>query len=366
VSKNNRPNSPWSFRIATIAGIPIRVHVTFLFFLALIAYIAQDSSLGTWSALVIAIFGCVLLHELGHALTAKKFGIETVDITLYPIGGVAMLGGRAKPAQELWIALAGPAVNVLIAALLLPFVLIQYGGLPPFQLRLDQVGFLEGLFIANVFLPLFNMIPAFPMDGGRVLRALLALRMPEERATQIAASIGQVLAIGLGIAGFSFKNMFLILISVFVFFGAGQEVAVAQGLALVANKTVRDAMMTHFRTLGTGETLSAASKALLEGAQQDFPVVYGTEVIGLLTREDIIRGLASDGPNAYIAAHMRRDFKKLPPHAKLEDALTLFTTHDRSPILVMEDDRLEGLLTVENLSEFMMIRQVKARNDLTN
>ncbi|HVL39849.1 MAG TPA: site-2 protease family protein [Fimbriimonadaceae bacterium] len=353
-------SSPWSLRVATVAGIPIRLHFTFLLFLVWIYIVTSQpqSRLSFW--LVPGIFVCVLLHELGHALTAKRFGVETRDITLYPIGGVAMLQGRRpKPVEEFWIAIAGPAVNVVIALILLPFVLAQQGSLPPLTFVLGQLGLLEGLFVANIVLPLFNMIPAFPMDGGRILRSLLAMNMPQRKATQIAGAIGQFLAIAIGMVGLFLGSVILMLVAFFVFLGAGQEVSASIGISLVENRRIADAMLTQFRTIESAASLEMAAKMLLEGAQQDFPVVYGEEVLGLLSRSDIARGLAQEGPTAYVSGHMNREFKVLRPEEDLERALEMFSGGDTSPVLVMEGDRLLGMVTAENLSEFLMLEHAR-------
>ena len=185
-----RPNSPWSFQLLKVAGIPIRIHFTFLLLLLWIFLLGGQSV--SMVLFMVAIFGCVVLHEFGHALVAKRYGVQTRDITLYPIGGVAMLQGRPKPYQELWIALAGPAVNVVIAIILMIVSLATKARPAAFTIIMGpNSSLIDALYTSNLWLAGFNMIPAFPMDGGRVLRALLGLRLSEARATQIAGSIGQ-------------------------------------------------------------------------------------------------------------------------------------------------------------------------------
>lgn len=354
--------SAWSFRIATVAGIPIRIHFTFVLMLMWIAMLAykQESRVFAW--LLPSIFVCVVLHELGHALTAKAFGVNTRDITLYPIGGIAMLESRPKPKEEFWIALAGPAVNVAIAAAIAPLLIFFEGKLPQVFTGLEGTSYLQGLFLANVYLPLFNMIPAFPMDGGRVLRAALAMVMPEHRATRLAGAIGQLLAMGIGFVGLMVPSIVLILIAFFVFVGAGQEVQVSLGYMLISGRKVRDAMMTKFRTIESGASLAQASAMLLEGSQHCFPVVFGDEVLGLLTREDIIRGLATEGPTAYVAGHMSREVTRLSPDQPLEVVLEGLSLSDGRPALVFDEEgRLVGLVTAENIAEFLMVQQALRR-----
>lgn len=355
------PSSPWSFPIAKVAGIPIRIHFTFVLLLVWIGMLAYKEESRVYALLVPSVFFCVVLHELGHALVARIFGVKTRDITLYPIGGVAMLESRPKPREEFWIALAGPAVNVVIALIILPFLSLETGSLQSILRGQGGETYLQGLFVANVYLPLFNMIPAFPMDGGRVLRSLLAMVLPEVRATQIAGTIGQLLAMGLGLWGLMVGWVGLVLIAFFVFFGAGQEVQATVGMSLVAGRTVGEAMITNFVTIESGASLSTASQLLLEGSQHCFPVGFGDEVIGLLTREDIVRGLAQEGPGAYVAGHMSRDFVRLSPDEPLESVLERLGGPDRRPALVFEDGKLVGIVTAENVAEFLMVQQALRR-----
>jgi Zn-dependent protease len=205
---------------------------------------------------ILALFGCVVLHEFGHALMAQRYGVKTRDITLYPIGGVARLERMPdKPLQELWVALAGPAVNVAIAAALGAWLFISGTWAPLASLSMTAGPLVERLLAVNVSLVLFNLIPAFPMDGGRVLRALLALQLEYTQATQIAAAIGQGLALVLGFAGL-FVNPFLLFIAFFVWIGAAQEASMAQMKTALGGIPVARAMLTDFRTLTPREPLS--------------------------------------------------------------------------------------------------------------
>lgn len=356
-TKGTGAKSPWSFRIFTVSEIPIRIHFTFLLFLAWVAL--QGESGLMWAGLILAIFGCVLLHELGHALTARKFGVQTRDITLYPIGGVAMLDGRPSARAELWIALAGPAVNVVIAAILGVVLLATEGSLPPLTLGRMTSSFPAALFVANITLAIFNMIPAFPMDGGRVLRSLLAMRMDETKATQIAAAIGQGLAIAFGFYALWQREPVLMLVAFFVFLGAGQEASQSVTRSFLVGHAIHHAMQSRFRTIPHGATMETAAQMLLAGSQHDFPVEGGSEIVGVLTRQDIAQGLATEGPTAYVANHMRREFKTAHPNVPLEMAIDMFSKDDPTPILVMEDDQLVGMVTQENLSEFIMLEHAR-------
>ncbi len=346
--------SPWAFRIATILGIPVRIHVTFLLFLGWLGLEAGLRGAG----LVLALFVCVVLHEFGHALTARRYGIGTRDITLYPIGGVAMLSGRLRPRHELWVALAGPAVNVVIA-FVLGIGLSLTGGLTANRV---EGTFFGNLMAANVAMAIFNLLPAFPMDGGRVLRALIARRTTEARATQIAAAVGQTLAVAMFLLGLLRQEPSFTLIAVFIFFGAGQESRSETTRSFLTGHLVREAMQTRFHTLPHGASLESAAKMLLEGSQHDFPVVSEDEVIGLVTRNDIAQGLADEGPGAYVAGIARRDFKSIGPDTPLEEAAEMFSRIDPAPILVFEEGQLIGMVTAENVGEFLMLENARKSN----
>jgi Zn-dependent protease/CBS domain-containing protein len=358
-----------ALRIATVAGIPIRLHFTFLLFL-LWVYVASPSSerlLGLVT--VLAIFGCVVLHELGHSIVALRYGIPVADITLYPIGGVARIEKRPTARQELWIAVAGPAVNVVIAALLAG-VLAAQGKLPHaadlFQFGTGVPGFVATVLKLNITLVLFNLIPAFPMDGGRVLRASLALNMPPERATAIAANIGQSMAIAAGIWAILSHppQWYLMFIAFFIYIGAGQEAFAYTQAALVEGVPVKNAMMTDVRTLTVGNTLKEAADLLLDTSQHDFPVVHGGQVQGLLTRNGLLRGLAESGPAAYVAGVMAREFETAKPDDDLGETLPRLQSSP-GPLLVLDpadSGKLLGMLTGENVQEYFTVKQIVARN----
>ncbi len=350
-----------SLHVATVAGIPIRIHFTFFLFLAWIGFSGGTNGGVSWSLFLVAVFFCVVLHELGHALVAKRLGVTTRDITLYPIGGVAMLEGRPKPKQELWISLAGPAVNLVLAVLIALVIVLVEGSFPRLDLGMQHSSFLTQLWIANVMLAVFNMIPAFPMDGGRVLRAWLGLRMAEARSTQIAGGIGQGLAIILAVTGLRTQSFVLVLIAIFVFVGAAQEISGTVTRSFLEGHILADVMLTRFRSLTSGESLDTAANLMIHNAQHAFPIMNGDEVIGLLTRSQLAQGLTEDGPTGYVARWMLRDFKVAGPNDPLEQAVDRFSQADPSPILVMEEDQLLGILAMENLSEFIMLENAKAR-----
>ena len=357
----------WSIRVATVSGIPIRLHFTFLLLLTWFSLAGIGRGGLAIVLFLLGVFFCVALHELGHSLVAQRYGYKVRDIVLYPIGGVASIEGNPRARQELAIALAGPAVNVVIAFLLFAYLAATGGAPTPeriFTVRGFQGDPLTALLRANLFLVLFNMIPAFPMDGGRVLRAALALRIGQSRATQIAARTGQLFAVAFGIWGFLSGQFFLMLIALFVYFGAGQEAAAEQGRSAVEGTVVGAAMVREFQTLNVGDSLRRAAEVLLSTHQQDFPVVHGDQVVGVLPRAALLRGLAQAGENAYVSEAMTRDVVFAKASDPLEDMLMRADGVQRAPVLIMEGDRLVGMLTAENLMEFLTLRQIaRARAD---
>ena len=352
----------WSWRIARIAGIDLYVHVTFLILVGWVAlshYLARQSPADAFTgvAFIFSLFAIVVLHELGHALTARRFGIPTRDITLLPIGGVARLDRMPQdPKQELLVALAGPAVNVALAAIL--FVVLELGGGLAAYGEVVRVGgrFLDQLFWVNVSLAVFNLLPAFPMDGGRVLRGLLALRMDYLRATQIAAGIGQAMAVLFGFVGL-FTNPFLVFIALFVWLGAAGEASMVQMRSALAGIPVQKAMVTDFRTLAPNDQLGRAVDYVLAGFQQDFPVVEEGRVVGVLTRSDLLNALARRGKEVRVGDVMQRDIETGGPRDMLEGVLGRLQRRRCHTLPVVQNGQLVGLVTADNLGELLMIEQ---------
>ena len=356
---------PWSWKLVRIAGIDVYVHATFFMVIAWIALIHWNESQNLAAVIegvgfILALFACVVLHEFGHALTAARYGIRTRDITLLPIGGLARLERMPDvPLQELWVALAGPAVNVVIAIVL--FASLQASGAWE---AVEGIGvttgaFAERVMVANVFLAGFNLLPAFPMDGGRALRALLARRMEYTRATQRAAMVGQGMAIFFGFVGLQ-GNPMLIFIALFVWIGAGQEASVVQMKSALAGIPLRRAMLTHFRTLTPASTLGDAVDLLLTGSQQDFPVVDNGRVEGMLTRSDLVKALPQRGRAALVADSMR-ECPVAQASEMLETVLGRLQGRDCHTIPVLERGALIGLVTMDNVGEFLMIHAAERR-----
>lgn len=365
----------WSIPLLRVRGIEIKVHVTFALILIWAAYywgIGTDAGLqGALFGVVatLLLFVCVTLHELGHAFQALRYGIEVEDITLLPIGGVARLRVPDNARQELAIAVAGPLVNLVIAAALIAIgaILEATSLLAPADLDdtmrdAEWSGLLAYLTLANIWLVLFNAIPAFPMDGGRVLRALLALRLDYARATAIAVSIGQGLALLFGLAGFAVGNFYLILIAAFVWFGASQEGAQVTLRRVLGGTTVGQAMIRQPQVLVATDPLGRAVELTLGTAQADFPVLdAGDRVVGLLTLDDLLRGLR-DQPTATVGDVMRRQF----PVARSEESVAaaqgqLGEAGIRALPVVRPDGRLAGLLTVADIGEAFRLLNARSR-----
>jgi Zn-dependent protease/CBS domain-containing protein len=358
----NEPAPPWTLRIATVAGIPIRIHASFLLLVAFASFTVDRTRILPMVLFLAAIFACVILHELGHSLVALRYGIPVSQITLYPIGGIANIDKRPTPKQELWIALAGPAVNVLISGLLwlaVPHKWITASGFT-FDVATAH-GFIVGLLVANVSLAVFNMIPAFPMDGGRVLRSILAQFMKEDRATVLAAQVGQVLAAGFALFALTHKLYFLLITAYFVYSSAAAEVAFYRETMLASGLLVRQAMLTRMSTLSVGDTLKQAADLLLDTTQHDFPVLHGDSVTGILTRKDLLSGLASIGPNGYVAGSMDRDPITAGPEDDLVEALNTMSDQD-GPLLVVDpaNGHLMGMVTADNVQELFAVRKIAA------
>ena len=343
-----------------ILGVPVRLHFTFILLLVFLLFIGiGGKQSGAMTALyILGLFASVLLHELGHTLAARHYGIRTTEIVMYPIGGVSRPERPPVAREELPIALAGPLVNLLIACVLAGLVASQQGFVALEKLmEPTDANLAERLALGNLTLFLFNLLPAYPMDGGRILRSLLALRMPQDRATRIAASAGQWLAILMGLAGLLWGNFILMFVALFVYLGAFQEGALARGRQFTAGYPVRAAMMTDFRTVEHGQTIRDAGNLLLTTSQHDFPVVHGTSVVGLLTRAALVRAMLNEGPDGYVAGAMDRDFIKLKPDMPLTEALPQISTPGACALVMDDDGKLLGILTSEKLSEFLLLRQ---------
>ncbi|WP_069307025.1 site-2 protease family protein [Methylobrevis pamukkalensis] len=351
----------WSIPLGRVFGSEIRIHLTFLILLAWIGAVGYAEG-GASAALdsvafVVAVFACVTLHELGHAVAARRYGIATPDITLLPIGGLARLARMPeKPTEEIVIALAGPLVNVVIAAVLMIFGAgIDTTTLS--SLEQPQFSFADRLAAVNVVLVLFNLIPAFPMDGGRVLRAALALKLGRRRATDIAAQIGQATAFAFGAYGLFSGNAILVFIAIFVYLAASAEAGQVGLMEQARRVRVVDAMVSRFEALPPTASVDDAAEALIRTTQREFPVVDGAgHLRGLLTRDAMIHALKASGAATPVVEVMTKDMPVVGPGAFLEAAVRLMQETSAPAVAVAGvDGRFIGYVTQENISELMML-----------
>lgn len=358
----------YSLSLGRLAGIQIFVHWTFALLLLWIIIKAVNDGLGVahvlWSvAFVLSIFACVVLHEMGHALMAKKYKVKTRDITLLPIGGIARLESiPEKPIEEMFVALAGPAVNFAIVLLLYPVVYYTTDVTEIQELYvINSKNFLLNFVNVNFVLGIFNMIPAFPMDGGRVLRALLSFKYDRAIATRIAATLGQVLAICFVFIGF-FSNPFLIFIGLFIFLGAQAESIYTQARSLLKGFKVKDVIMKEFHTLATGDNVKSVVDMILNGQSKNFLVMDDGKPVGTVGMEEVIKALREKGEETRLDAIMSRDVLILNPEMPLEDVSSKMERFKKEVMPVVQNEKIIGTLDSENIMEFIMIRYAKLEN----
>ncbi|REJ76652.1 MAG: site-2 protease family protein [Planctomycetota bacterium] len=378
----------WSWKIARIAGIDVRIHATFVLLLGYVYWLSTSQG-GTAAdavselVFVLSIFGIVVLHELGHAMAARRYGVPTKDITLLPIGGVARLERIPEdPKQEFVIAVAGPAVNVVLAMLCLAGIVLIGGA--TMALSLAEPGsdwmsvllggadpgsgvrsipvvlsvFLTKLLLVNIMLILFNMLPAFPMDGGRVFRALLAMKIDYVRATRAAATIGKGMAALFAVAGITIAQPFLILIAIFVWIGAASEASMVETRFAMRGMTAQAAMATRFQIVAPQTTLAEVADHIIAGFQQDFPVVEEGRLVGLLTRADLLRALAENDRNRQVKTVMRTKFATAQPEEPLPAVIPRLQSGDCRSLPVLDRGRIVGIIDLENVGEFIALRSV--------
>jgi stage IV sporulation protein FB len=360
--RSSYPRFGASLKLGSLLGIPIRLHFTFLLVIGWLLWraVSAGGDAYLWLFLLVLLFGCVVLHELGHASMAMLFGVRTREIVLLPIGGLARMERMPLGAAELLIAIAGPAVNLALA-LLFSIVGLLIGlpspGDDPSAIGMGSMIWM--LVFANFSLMLFNLLPAFPLDGGRVLRAVLTFVMPVERATLLAGRIGQAMAVLLVLAGLTVPNPILILVALLVFMGAAQEMIFQKSRSAILDKTAREAMITRYETLAPQNSLEEASKLMLEGDQQVFPVVdvWG-RVAGVVTRSILFEGIARLGSESAVLEVMEREFPTSSAESPLEGVLEKLQNMHRLPVLVIEEEKLVGMVTSENLGEMVELARL--------
>lgn len=352
----------WSFTLGTVGKTQLKVHATFFLLLAWVI-VAATLDAGFVAALVslafiIAIFGCVVLHELGHATMARRFGIKTPEIVLLPIGGIARLDRMPEdPREEILIAIAGPAVNVaiwlvLVAVLNVPVSLDALGSLEdPAQ------GFLARLAGVNLILVVFNMIPAFPMDGGRVFRAVLAMFTDRARATQIAAHVGQAVAFLFGFLGLSYGSPILVLIAIFIFFAAGAESADASLRSTASHARARDALISAYEAVAPDATLETAGNAIIRTTQAEFPVLgRDNRFVGILTRQAVLSTPEQNRRTTRVDAAMVTGIPSVRLDDPMESVLDAMAAGNPPAVAVTDPSgAFVGYITRENVGEWFIL-----------
>lgn len=346
----------WSLKLFRFSGIDVSVHISFLLLIAWFGYIywVNTGSIGavfSGIGFILTLFVCVILHEFGHALTAQRYDIQTRSITLLPIGGVAQLDKLPDdPHQEIRVALAGPAVNFVIAFLIWLWLSVVHEPVSLAQLDISTDSFLLRLMIVNVFLALFNLLPAFPMDGGRVLRAWLAMHVDHAQATRIAAATGQALALVMGVLGILY-NPILFFIALFVWIGAAAEAGVEQIKLVLSRIPISRAMLSDFQVLSPNDTLSHAVDLTLAGSQKDFPVLENGQLVGVVSQTDLLNGLRLYGENGLAEKIMQQDVQTVDISEHLEHVTERLESSQCHIVGVTRQGRLVGIINLDNVME---------------
>lgn len=352
----------YSLHLGSVVGIHVFLHWTFFILIGWV--ILSHLNLQTqplqivYSVLfLLAVFVCITLHELGHALTAKHFNIKTHSIVLLPIGGIAQLETiPEKPKEELWIAVAGPLVNFVLAGML--FIVLKLFGLQNVSdlAAIDPSNFLSSLMQVNILLALFNLIPSFPMDGGRVFRALLTFKLGHLNATRIAAVTGQLIAVGFILYGIIY-NPFLIFIGFLIFAGAKSEANTSEIKSLLKNFTVNDAMIVNIPFVANNTSIKEVANKLLHDETKNFIVTDHGKPTGSLSREEIYKALREENENTFVENIEDKNLLYLSPDTPLDTALTQIQKQKKEIALVRSNDSLKGYLDKENLDEFIQVQK---------
>jgi len=357
---NQFKRSRWAWQVGSLFGISIRIHVTLFALLVWIAIATPISGVGTqqsfaqWS-LVVAVFACILAHELSHALVARRFGCSTREILLLPIGGIAQMERMPqRPAQELLVAIVGPATNLAIAAVLGATIWIAGWSVGP-----EQPAFLRALLVplfwSNVALAAFNLVPAFPMDGGRILRAVMATRLTRLRATRIATVVGKLLAAAFVLGGLGGGHVMLTVIGLFVWFAAERESATVTLSTLLSKSTVADAMIKQPHVVDVDTSIERAVERMLAEGQRELAVADHGRITGVVTVADLSERVAAAPPHGSVGAAMHRDLLVVEPTTALDTVLE--PIEKRGAVLVGDEQAIVGLLTGEQLATFAALHR---------
>ncbi len=353
----------WSFQIGKVFGIPIRVHITFFLLLIFIGFYGsrlEGARSGVFGILsVILIFLCVVIHELSHSLLARKYGVKVKDIVLLPIGGVSEMEELPqKPDEEIFVALAGPVTSILLALIFYLAFVFFTPGIRNLKISIFQGNLLLNLFFINLILALFNLLPAFPMDGGRVLRGFLGLRMDLLKATRIAVGIGEIFAIFLFFFGLFF-NPWLALIAIFIYLGAEGEKKATELKVVITDVPVKAAMLTDVEAITPDVTLGMVLEKICHGLQQDFPIIEGNKVLGILSREKIFSALHNHSKDTRVREIMPQDFLSTSEDTPLSEVFKKMSSEKISVLPVMQGGILKGLISLEQIGKYHMLCGLK-------
>ena len=357
--------APWSWRLGSIAGIPIRVHVTLILLLGWIAVSYWLVGIGPRATaagvlLFVTVFAIIVVHELGHALVARAFGVRTRDILLLPIGGIASLERiPERPAQELAIAVVGPAINLALAAMLWVGIALVGGPIDPMAATTIGQAFAAQLLWINLVLAAFNLLPAFPLDGGRALRAVLASRIDRDRATAIAAAAGKALAAVLAVFGIAF-NAWLIVIAFVVWIGAQRERELVRIRSSLAGVPAREVMTRRIDLIDIDESLASAASRMVDGGSSILPVVDHGRMVGAVTRGDLAEAMLDAGPDAPIASAPRHDVVRVMPNQPLDQVLDELQAAPDAIAVVVDGELPVGLVTPEQLAMYVALHPARA------
>ena len=367
-----------SLRIAKIFGIPVQIHWSFALLLIWIFFTSRSQGLGLQETaylglFVLALFVCVILHEFGHALTARRYGVGTRDITILPIGGIARLDRMPEnPFQEFMVAIAGPLVNVAIALVLSGVYVISAGAngadlqnlmYSVFVRDLPEVDslfefFLVGMIALNTVLAVFNMLPAFPMDGGRVLRALLSIRLGRPMATRIAAYLGQFLAVALAIYGLYNGSLITILIGAFVFFAAAAEYRSVRTETFLARYKVSDIVRTQFTRFFTFDSITMAAQALQHGFERDFLIFdAGNQAAGVVSEQELLGAIRENQLDQPLENIMSAGVSRITPQQTLKDVLHTFQAQGDTILAVVDNGEIVGVVDQPMVEHFLRTQQ---------
>jgi len=360
----------WSFKVGRIFDIELRVHFTFFLIIFYAAYIwgigyEQGTAGAFYGAFLISVlFVCVVIHELCHSRMAQHYGAEVASITLLPIGGVSMLKNMPEePKKEFWVTIVGPFSNLVIGAILGVVLILMPGKVDTATteqftdvlIGISLQGFITYMLIINVLLAVFNLLPAFPLDGGRVLRSILAQRMSYVQATRVAVTVGQIFAFLLGITGLLLGAWLWILIAVFIYLGAESEGAGTEMKTVLSQLTVGQAAETNAKVISPDQSLGEVVAIVLHAFQEDFPVVSGDSIVGVLTRANLITGLHQLGPHAPASQVMEKTFPVVKASAPFSEVYEKMNSSGIKAVPVVEGGRLLGMVTLEHLSEVFML-----------